>query len=147
MTALLMFGKEETIQSAIPHYKIDALLRQIDLDRYDDRENIRCNLIDAYDKLMNFVAKHLPDKFYMEGDQRISLREKIFRELNTGQTSVYQLIKKQEGINASLLSKELKIPFSTVDKHIRVLIKKHFIERQGSKKTGGYYIVKTLTIV
>jgi ATP-dependent DNA helicase RecG len=81
MTALLMFGKEETIQSAIPHYKTDALLRKVDLDRYDDRENIRCNLIDAYDRLMNFTAKHLPDKFYMEGDQRISLREKIFREI------------------------------------------------------------------
>lgn len=47
------------------------------MDRYDDRVNIRCNLIEAYDKLMDFVAKHLPDKFYMEGDQRISLREKI----------------------------------------------------------------------
>ena len=80
MTALLMFGKDETIQSAIPHYKIDALFRSVDVDRYDDRENIRCNLIDAYDRLMNFVAKHLPDKFYLEGDQRISLREKIFRE-------------------------------------------------------------------
>jgi len=55
MTALLMFGKDESIQSAIPHYKIDALLRRVDLDRYDDRENIRCNLIDAYDKLMNFT--------------------------------------------------------------------------------------------
>ena len=81
MAALLLLGKEETIQSAIPHYKIDALLRNIDVSRYDDRENIRCNLIDAYDKLMNFVAKHLPDKFYLEGDQRISLREKIFREI------------------------------------------------------------------
>ncbi len=30
---------------------------------------------------MNFVAKHLPDTFYLEGDQRISLREKIFREI------------------------------------------------------------------
>jgi len=79
MTALLVFGKEESIQSVIPHYKVDALLRKVDLDRYDDRENIRCNLIDAYEKLMNFVAKHLPDKFYMEGDHRISLRDKIFR--------------------------------------------------------------------
>ena len=69
------------IQSGIPHYKIDALVRRIDLDRYDDRVNIRCNLIEAYDKLMDFVAKHLPDKFYMEADQRISLREKIFREI------------------------------------------------------------------
>ena len=81
LAALLLFGKEEVIQSGIPHYKIDALVRRIDMDRYDDRVNIRCNLIEAYDKLMDFVAKHLPDKFYMEGDQRISLREKIFREI------------------------------------------------------------------
>lgn len=30
---------------------------------------------------MGFVAKHLPDKFYLEDDQRISLRTKIFREV------------------------------------------------------------------
>lgn len=27
------------------------------------------------------MAKHLPDKFYLQGDQRISLRDKIFREI------------------------------------------------------------------
>ena len=57
------------------------MLRRVDTDRYDDREHIRCNLVEAYDKLMAFVAKHLPDKFYLQGDQRISLREKIFREI------------------------------------------------------------------
>jgi len=62
-------------------------------------------------------------------------------ELNTGQTSVYQYIKKHEGMNASLLSKELEMPFSTVDKHIRILIKKNLIERRGSKKTGGYFVI------
>jgi len=31
--------------------------------------------------LMDFISRHLPDKFYMEGDQRISLRTKIFREI------------------------------------------------------------------
>jgi ATP-dependent DNA helicase RecG len=77
----MLFGKEETIQSALPHFKVDALLRRTDLYRYDDRENIRCNLIAAYEILMNFVAKHLPDKFYMESDSRVSLREKIFREI------------------------------------------------------------------
>lgn len=81
LAALMLFGKEEIIQSALPHYKIDALVRKTDLYRYDDRENIRCNLITAYEVLMNFVAKHLPDKFYMEGDSRVSLREKIFREI------------------------------------------------------------------
>ena len=59
----------------LPHYKIDALVRRIDKDRYDDRETLRCNLITAYELLMRFVAKHLPDKFHLEGDQRISLRE------------------------------------------------------------------------
>ncbi len=81
MTALLLFARDEIIRSAIPHYKIDALLRIENLDRYDDRENIRCNLIEAYDRLMSFVSKHLPDNFYLEGVQRISLREKIFREI------------------------------------------------------------------
>jgi ATP-dependent DNA helicase RecG len=32
-------------------------------------------------QLMAFVAKHLPGQFYMEGDQRVSLRTKIFREI------------------------------------------------------------------
>ncbi len=81
MSALLLFGKPETIGSALPHYKIDALKRVHDTDRYDDRENIRCNLIEAYDKLMLFITKHLPDKFYLEGTQRISIRETIFREV------------------------------------------------------------------
>jgi ATP-dependent DNA helicase RecG len=81
MSALLLFGKPESIGSAIPHFKIDALLRVRDQERYDDRENIRCNLVEAYDLLMKFVAKHLPDKFFLEGDQRISLRETIFREV------------------------------------------------------------------
>ena len=80
MSALLLFGKSEIIQSAIPHYKVDALLRKENIDRYDDRINLRCNIIEAYDKLMAFVEKHLPDKFYLQGTQRISLREKIFRE-------------------------------------------------------------------
>jgi len=43
MAALLLFGQPETIGSALPHYKVDALLRVRDKERYDDRENIRCN--------------------------------------------------------------------------------------------------------
>lgn len=30
---------------------------------------------------MQFVSKHLNDTFYLEGDRRISLRDKIFREV------------------------------------------------------------------
>ncbi len=81
LAALLLFGKEEAILSMLPHYKTEALVRRMDTNRYDDRETLRCNLITAYESLMHFIAKHLPDNFYLEGDQRISLRENIFREV------------------------------------------------------------------
>ena len=65
----------------MPHYKTDAILRRENTDRYDDREIVKTNLIESYDRLMAFIAKHLPDKFQMEGDQRISVRDKLFREV------------------------------------------------------------------
>jgi ATP-dependent DNA helicase RecG len=68
------------IQTALPHYRTDAILRRENLDRYDDRDDIRVNLLKSYERLMQFIAKHLNDKFYLEGDQRVSLRDKIFRE-------------------------------------------------------------------
>jgi ATP-dependent DNA helicase RecG len=81
LAAILLLGKDEVIQQVLPHYKIDALVRITNTDRYDDRLYIQTNLIDAYDQLLGFVAKHLPDKFYTEGDQRKSLRTAIFREI------------------------------------------------------------------
>lgn len=77
---ILIFGSELMIQTALPHYKTDAILRRENLDRYDDRDDIRVNLLRSYERLMQFIAKHLNDKFYLEGDQRVSLRDKIFRE-------------------------------------------------------------------
>jgi ATP-dependent DNA helicase RecG len=81
LAAALLLGKDEVIRQIVPHYKIDALVRIKNTLRYDDREYIQTNLIEAYEQLMAFTAKHLPDKFYMEGDQRVSLRNKIFREV------------------------------------------------------------------
>lgn len=74
-------AKDEVIQSILPHYKTDAILRKDNQDRYDDREDIRTNLIESYEALMSFVRKHLPDTFHLEKDQRVSLRDKIFREV------------------------------------------------------------------
>lgn len=54
---------------------------EVNLDRYDDRDDIRVNLIESYERLMAFVSKHLNDNFYLEGDIRVSLRDKIFREV------------------------------------------------------------------
>ena len=81
MAAALVFGKEPTIYSVCPHYKIDALCRKENLDRYDDRDIMTCNLFEAYFRLLAFISKHTPDRFYLEGYQRQSIRELIFREM------------------------------------------------------------------
>lgn len=81
LASILLFGKDEVIQSVLPYHRTDAILRKINLDRYDDRDDIRTNLIDSFDRIMQFVQKHLPDPFYTEDSQRISVRDKIVREL------------------------------------------------------------------
>ncbi len=65
----------------MPAYKVEAIVRIKDKDRWDDRLTLRTNLIDTYLDLKNFINQHLSEKFYLEGDQRIDLRDKIFREV------------------------------------------------------------------
>jgi len=83
LAAALIFGKDTTIQSLLPAYKVEGMLRKVNKDRWDDRITppLRTNLLDTYVELKRFVNKHLPEKFYMEGDQRIDLRDKVFREV------------------------------------------------------------------
>lgn len=83
LAAALIFGKDTTIQSILPAYKVEAMVRIQNKDRWDDRINppLRTNLIDTYLLLKEFINKHLPEKFWMEGDQRVDLRDKIFREV------------------------------------------------------------------
>lgn len=81
LAGILIFGKDTTILSALPHHRTDAILRIINIDRYDDRDDIRTNLIESYDRLRSFVRKHLNDVFYLESDIRVSLLDKISREI------------------------------------------------------------------
>jgi len=81
LAGILLFGKDETILSVLPHYKTDLILRKINLDRYDDRDDVRTNLIESFDRIIAFGQKHLSDPFYTEGNQRISARDKILREI------------------------------------------------------------------
>ncbi|MBO0931874.1 RNA-binding domain-containing protein [Fibrella aquatilis] len=81
LAAALLFGTPQTLLTNVPQFFVDALLRRVDEDRYDDRDYIRDNLLNTYDRLINFVGKHLYDPFYLEGPQRISIRGVIFREV------------------------------------------------------------------
>ena len=61
LAGVLLFGKDDVIRSCCPGYITDALYRVENLDRYDDRLQVTTNLIEAYDLLMEFVAKHTSD--------------------------------------------------------------------------------------
>ena len=81
LAAILLFGKDELIRACTPNYVTDAICRRENLDRYDDRLMVMTNLIDAYEQLMDFISKHTLDKFHLMGDQSVSLRSKIAREI------------------------------------------------------------------
>lgn len=81
LAAILLFGKDITIMSALAHHKTDAIFRVENVDRYDDRDVIITNLFDTYDRLMEFGKKHLSDPFMLEGINSVSARDKILREI------------------------------------------------------------------
>jgi ATP-dependent DNA helicase RecG len=95
LACALLFGNETTVLTYCPAYRTDAIYRNMSYQqflrpksnepdvRYDDRDYVRVNLIEAYSCLTNFVQKHLPDRFMLDesGIQRIDLRNKIFREI------------------------------------------------------------------
>ena len=81
LAAILLFGKDNAIMSVLPQYKTDAIYRVKNLDRYDDRDVIITNLIDSYERLMEFGKKHLNDVFVMDETQSVSARDKILREI------------------------------------------------------------------
>ncbi len=81
LAAIMLLGKDEVILNVAPAYVTDALVRKVNVDRYDDREIIKTNLIESYDRLLEFGRKHLPDKFFLEDTINRSLRNTIVREM------------------------------------------------------------------
>lgn len=81
LAAIMLLGKDDVILNVAPAYVTDALVRKVNVDRYDDREVIKTNLVESYDRLMDFGKKHLPDKFFLEDDVNKSLRNTILREM------------------------------------------------------------------
>ena len=71
----------------------------------------------------------------------VSQNDELNDELNEGQQKVLDYIQTHPGKMSRDISFYLKMPFGTVDRHIRVLLKKNKIERRGSKKSGGYYLI------
>ena len=82
LAGIMLLGRDEIIKEISPLYQTDALLRKVNLDRYDDRLTVETNLLESFDLLFGFAQKHLLDKFYLEdGKIRLSLRNVIIREM------------------------------------------------------------------
>ena len=127
LAAILIFGKDETIMSCLPQFKTDAIYRNENMERYDDRDVIITNLIDSYTRLMDFVRKHTNDKFYLNKDSQVEMirdnlaREicvnlLIHRELSDGATS--RIIITKDYIYTENPSRPRYRGFLTVDNYI-----------------------------
>lgn len=81
LAAIMLLGRDEVIRDVCPAYQTDALVRKINIDRYDDRLTVVTNLVESFEQLFEFATLHLPDKFYIEGAERKSLRNIVAREM------------------------------------------------------------------
>jgi ATP-dependent DNA helicase RecG len=81
LAAILLLGTELAIARILPWYRTDVLCRIRDTELYDDRLQLRCNLISSYQLIMDFIDKHMSEAPYIENMQRFSLRDKILREV------------------------------------------------------------------
>lgn len=81
LASVLLFGKDEVIQSCLPGYRTDAIYRDRNEDRYDDRAVVETNLIEAYDILMDFTRKHTDDRFFIVDGLSTGVRDIIAREV------------------------------------------------------------------
>ena len=102
LAALMLLGKDDVILNVAPTYVTDALVRKVNVDRYDDREIIKTNLIESYSQLLDFGRKNLPDKFFLEGAVNKSLRNTIVREMVSNIMKEYDTIGVQYNKNLKI---------------------------------------------
>jgi ATP-dependent DNA helicase RecG len=78
---------------------------------------VRTNLIESYERILAFAQKHLSDPFYLEGTQRISIRDKIIREIASN----------------ILIHREYSNPFPA-----KIIIEKNRIYSENGNKPHGH---------
>ena len=81
LAAIMLLGKDDVILNVAPTYVTDALVRKVNVDRYDDREIIKTNLIESYSQLLDFGRRNLPDKFFLEPNPKNPLIASFFRNI------------------------------------------------------------------
>ncbi len=82
LAGIMLFGYDNVIANVNKFCRTDAILRIDDLDRYDDRDFIETNLLDMYDRLLDFIGKYTKDRFTLNSKNiRVSAIGIIAREM------------------------------------------------------------------
>ena len=100
--------------------------------------------LDGYNERLKPVFKSSPSQFMtiIYSVEYDGVNGQLNGQLNESQKETFGFIKAHEGYSTTRIAEGLGKPFRTIDKHIHVLLKLNKIERRGSKKTGGYYVMK-----
>lgn len=77
IACVLLFRKDNTIMSVLPQYKTDAIFRVENLDRYDDRDVVITNLLDSYERLMEF-GKNILMTYLFWMEFKVLVQEIVF---------------------------------------------------------------------
>ncbi|MBN1906099.1 MAG: hypothetical protein JW927_13490 [Deltaproteobacteria bacterium] len=63
LAGVMLLGTDDLILKVCPPHRTDLILRKVNIDRYDDRDLVITNLIDSYDRILDFIKKRLADPF------------------------------------------------------------------------------------
>jgi ATP-dependent DNA helicase RecG len=81
LAGIMLFGRDEVLQQAVPGYVTDCLRRVENVSRYDDRERVDVNLIESFERLIDFIRKQTYDKFFLIDSLNVSVRDHIAKEI------------------------------------------------------------------
>lgn len=71
-----------------------------------------------------------------------ALNDALNGALNGSVLKLYHMIIQRPGVNRKELAILLNKSESTLDKQLKILLDQKYIKRQGSRKTGGYIVIK-----
>lgn len=126
LAGIMLFGKRETIMMAAPYYKTDAIYRYKNFDGYDDRDDVRENLIESYSRLVDFITKHIDGKFFIEDTVQVNPGYQIARELVTN-TLIHRNFSSHVPARILISKEELIVENGNVPKKVQTLDINNFV--------------------
>ena len=64
LAGVMLLGTDDLILKVCPPHRTDLILRKVNIDRYDDRDLVITNLIDSYDRILDFIKQPQPPPWF-----------------------------------------------------------------------------------